>query len=323
MGAQIMGISLPEYSNHPTLWQELDLAVDDVRADIRETEWVARAKDFDPEIVFHLAAQPLVSEGYRRPAYTFDVNVNGTANLMAHLAQWPSLRACLVITTDKVYDPRQSGPFVESDFLGGADPYSASKAACELVVTAWPKGDLRVATARAGNVIGGGDWAANRLIPDAVRAWHDKEQLVLRMPDAVRPWQHVLDPLCGYIAYAERLAATHDFPSSLNFGPSPANFHSVQEVIEVAANICGVPSPAWRHLEAQPFPETKVLRLDSQAAEKFIGWRGIVEWQVALEMTMNWYARRAEGQHALDLVSDDIAEFQRISESQGLADMGS
>jgi CDP-glucose 4,6-dehydratase len=192
-------------------------------ADIRDPAALARiVAEADPEVVFHLAAQSLVPEGYRAPVETFDVNVLGTVRLLAALAGRPGLRAVLVATSDKVYANADLGrAFAEGDPLGGDDPYSASKAACEIAVAGWrasfAAGGPPIVTARAGNVIGGGDWSADRLVPDLVRAIGGDTPLVLRRPTARRPWQHVLDPLAGYLAYAERLAAGERLPPGAQF----------------------------------------------------------------------------------------------------------
>ena len=221
LGAEVHGVSLPEPPSTPSLWDQLALpGVTEVRADVASGDWQDSVVAFDPHVVLHLAAQPLVSVGYADPATTFRSNVEGTARVLDLLPRVGSLAATVVITTDKVYDVRQPAPYAEDAFLGGKDPYSASKAAAELVVHSWPAAGTPVGTARAGNVIGGGDWALDRIVPDLVRAWSAGEEAELRNPAAVRPWQHVVEPLAGYLAYAEALATGRDVPTALNFGPT-------------------------------------------------------------------------------------------------------
>ena len=220
LGADVMGISLPEPVSEPSLWEQLGMdGIADVRADVTGGDWLPTAREFAPSVIFHLAAQPLVSVGHEQPARTFEVNVQGTVRMLDFATSLESVAGTLVITTDKVYDPSQTPPHDERHSFGGREPYSASKAAAEIVVAGWPQMRSARATARAGNVIGGGDWAENRLLPDLVRAWAAGRAPELRRPHGVRPWQHVLEPLRGYLVFAEALAEGRDLPSGLNCGP--------------------------------------------------------------------------------------------------------
>lgn len=317
LGARIQGLSLPGAGPREQHWDSLDLTIeDDVRLDVVTTDWQARATDFNPEVIIHLAAQSLVSEGYAAPFDTFSTNVMGTARVLDFAAQSPEVAAVLVATTDKVYDARQRLPHSESAFLGGTDPYSASKAAAELVVGAWPRTGTNVVAARAGNVIGGGDWSPQRLIPDLVRAWREGHPVALRRPDAVRPWQHVLEPLAGYLVYLQAASTDRrNLPPALNFGPLDQQRVSVQQVVTAASKV-------WADLEGrddapgfsmesngEPMSETGELVIDSSLAERALGWHGRLDWQEALHLTLEWYAEAAAGTPVAELSAAQIEQY--------------
>ena len=314
LGAEVHGVSLPGSPSDPCLWDQAGISgVTETRADIATTDWVQPALELDPEIVLHLAAQPLVSEGYRDPATTFRSNVQGTVEVMSLIGRLDRLLASVLVTTDKVYDVRQPTPYAEDAFLGGKDPYSASKAAAELVVHSWPGLATPVATARAGNVIGGGDWALNRIVPDLVRAWTAGDRVTLRRPSAVRPWQHVIEPLAGYLLYAERLAAGADVPHALNFGPDRSQAVPVLDLVEHAAaewaRLTGGPAPAW---DVQPEPgmlETEDLTLEPGSAAESLGWRGAWDWRTAVSRSLEWYVRAASGERPLALMREQLADY--------------
>lgn len=313
LGSQVYGVSLPEPPSEPSLWEQLALeGVPETRADIASTGWQEQVRSFHPEVVLHLAAQPLVTVGYEDPALTFRTNVQGTVAVVALLADLPSLLASVVVTTDKVYDVRQPLPFSEAGYLGGKDPYSASKAAAELVVHAWPT-DAPLVTARAGNVVGGGDWGRDRLLPDLVRAWSAGETALLRMPDAVRPWQHVVEPLSGYLAYAQALAAGAPVPPALNFGPDAAAAVPVIDVVAVAATqwrrLVPGSNPRWRVAERPPVEETRVLMLDSSLAHETLGWAGRWDWQTAIGRTLEWYVAVGQGAGARAVTERQVAAY--------------
>ena len=204
-----------------------------------------------PEVVFHLAAQALVRQGYRDPINTFSTNTMGTANILEAIRSTSSVKAMVMVTTDKVYRNNAClKPYKEDDTLGGHDPYSASKAASELIISSYSNAFLSaqgvaVASARAGNVIGGGDWAAERLIPDAIRAWSDNQSLAVRHPESIRPWQHVLEPLHGYIILAQQLASKLELASTFNFGPDFDEVASVRRVIGLAQHSWGDAQVTW------------------------------------------------------------------------------
>jgi CDP-glucose 4,6-dehydratase len=318
LGAEVMGVSLPELPTEPSLWEQLALTgISDVRADITTADWTGPAREFAPEVVFHLAAQPLVSVGYELPARTFEVNVQGTVCVLDFVASLAGVAATVVITTDKVYDPAQTPPHDEGHSLGGREPYSASKAAAEIVVGGWPSMDSPRATARAGNVIGGGDWAANRLLPDLVRAWSAGRAPLLRRPEGVRPWQHVLEPLRGYLVLAEALAQGRDLPSGLNFGPADQQAVPVAALATFAAGAWQrlggkLPEPAWTESAEKEFEETGVLTLDSRLAAETLDWASILDWQTAVSLTLEWYAGARSGETPSELVGRQLAAYSAI-----------
>jgi CDP-glucose 4,6-dehydratase len=320
LGAEVMGISLPELPTQPSLWKQLGLAdVIDTRGDITTHDLTERVRGFAPEVVLHLAAQSLVSVGYDQPGRTFEVNVLGTVRVLEWLATLEGVVATLVITTDKVYDPAFPAPHDESHPLGGREPYSASKAAAEIVVAGWPATTSPRATARAGNVIGGGDWATDRLLPDLVRAWSAGAPPVLRRPEGVRPWQHVLEPLRGYLLYVEALARGGALPRGLNFGPADQQAVSVATLVEFAAQewrrLGGeLPDPAWTESSGTRFAETSVLTLDSQLAAEQLGWESVLDWQAAVALTLAWYHAALSGTPADTLVDRQLGTYASLVE---------
>ncbi|RLB34380.1 MAG: CDP-glucose 4,6-dehydratase, partial [Deltaproteobacteria bacterium] len=250
MGAKVQGIGLPPNTN-PNLFLSARIwdNIDNHFCDIRDKSALKKSvHKFAPEVVFHLAGQALVKVGYREPIETLEVNVMGTAYLLQIFREVRSAKVLIMVTSDKVYSTSYSNPlsntvrchpYRETDPLGGIDPYSASKAASEMVITSYAKSFLSplgiaVASVRAGNVLGGGDWAPNRLIPDAIRSWINKRPLIIRNPKAVRPWQHVLDPLAGYLLLAETLWTNPNVAGAFNFGPPNQDPVSVRQVVEMA-----------------------------------------------------------------------------------------
>jgi CDP-glucose 4,6-dehydratase len=317
LGSDVVGVSLPGSPASPRLWDDLaDLGVNEIDADIARPDWVDGVAGHRPDVVLHLAAQSLVPAGYREPLRTFETNVLGTARVMEFVAATSSVQAAVCVTTDKVYDPRQSGPHAENDFLGGHDPYAASKAASELVVSSWPTAGAGIATARAGNVIGGGDWSDDRLVPDLVRAWSAGETARLRMPEAVRPWQHVVQPLHGYLLYAEALAGNNaSLPAALNFGPEADQVVPVGTLTEAAAEAWTrhggtLPTPATK-VEGDPaMVETEFLAIDSALAAEALGWHNVLDWRTAIDWTIEFY--RSEDA-ALDLINAQLARYEEAA----------
>jgi CDP-glucose 4,6-dehydratase len=263
-----------------------------------------------------MAAQALVVRGYEQPVETFATNVMGTVNVLEALRDQPALKAVVVVTTDKVYRNLEDGrPFQEDDPLGAHDPYSASKAAAEIATSSWAQSffaNVPVVTARAGNVIGGGDWSAYRLVPDIWRAIHRREQLLLRYPRATRPWQHVIEPLAGYLRYAEAAAAGAAVPRALNFGPYPDDVLTVAELAEAMLAASGA-SSGWQQDQAPAAAEMHALSLDPARAGETIGWRPRLSSHEAITWTAEWYGRVASGAPAQELCLEQISRYEGLS----------
>jgi CDP-glucose 4,6-dehydratase len=300
MGADVVGLAL-EPETHPSHWALLGLPVADHRADIRDPAAVARiVQKSQPELVIHLAAQSLVRRSYRDPLATWSANVMGTAHLLEACRTTPSVRAVLVVTSDKVY-ANQEWPwgYRENDRIGGHDPYSASKAATELLCEGYrraffqPAEEPLVATARAGNVIGGGDWAEDRLIPDLARAVSAEQKLEIRSPQATRPWQHVLDCLGGYLLLGQRLlAGDRACAGAWNFGPDAASNLPVAEVLERLKVYW--PGFEWEVTRSPQPHEAGLLYLESAKARRLLGWRPVWGVEDAIAATAHWYRRFGE-----------------------------
>ena len=316
LGAHVSGLALPP-PTRPSLFEALGLAgtLDHQVVDLRDAQAVARrVQAVRPEIVLHLGAQALVRESYRDPVANWASNLMGTVHLLDALRGQDPVRAAVLITTDKVYRNHETArAYREGDELGGHDPYSASKAACELAIASYRDAFLRgqglpVASVRAGNVIGGGDWAADRLLPDAVRAWQSGQVLDIRRPDAVRPWQHVLEPLAAYLVLAERLCADASLAQAWNIGPAAQGCASVREVVDMAQGHWGEARVRYaRGAEAQAGPhEAGLLTLDAGAAAQALGV--VPRWPLAqgVQRTVSWYRAYADGASALALCSADI-----------------
>jgi len=318
LGARVDGVALaPEAT--PNLF-ELARIADHVTShlcDLGEREALgALVKAVDPEIVLHMAAQPLVRRSFRQPVETFATNVMGSIHLMEALRDAPSLRAALMVTTDKVYEnPERGQPFSETDPLGGHDPYAASKAAMEIAVSSWRRSffasrGVAVATARGGNVIGGGDFSEDRLIPDVVRAAAAGRAVRLRHPHSVRPWQHVLDCLSGYLLYLEALAdpARRDkLPASLNIGPEGDEL-TVAEVAEAIGAALGS-GWAWEQEPGDQPHEAKLLRLETSMARSVLGWRDLLPGRAALEATADWYRACAAGADMERITRNEVGRY--------------
>jgi CDP-glucose 4,6-dehydratase len=317
MGARVHGLALAPAAE-PSLFSLLGLeGVLEAHhlADIRDTEAVARAvRECDPEVALHLAAQALVRPAYEDPLGTFSTNVMGTATLLDALRHATSLKVAVVVTTDKVYRNREwAYPYRETDELGGHDPYSASKAASELVLSCWGSSWLTgqgvaLASARAGNVIGGGDWARDRLLPDAVRAWQAGLALEVRRPSATRPWQHVLEPLCGYLQLAEALWTQPQRAGAYNFGPLTQDAATVRSVIEQARQAWGGGEVHWGQGTDGPH-EAAWLALEVAKAREVLGVQPRWSLQQAVQRTFRWYRGLAEGERAQALCAADLQHF--------------
>jgi len=301
LGARVTGISLPA-AEGPTAFVALKIRdrVEHHEIDTRNRGALAAAiRAADPELVFHLAAQPLVGRGYRDPVGTFETNVNGTINLIDAL-RGSRARAAVIVTSDKVYkNDGHAEPFVESDPLGGDDPYSASKAACEIAVASFAdsfRDDLpAIATARAGNVIGGGDFAEERLIPDLIRSEMAGSELIVRRPDATRPFQHLFDVLTGYVQLAETLAEdSGNAPRAVNIGPEQKET-PVRLLLDAYGAARGRPV-RWRAASEPAFAEAQRLTLDASLITNRLGWRPRYCIDAALKETALWYEAWMRGQ---------------------------
>jgi CDP-glucose 4,6-dehydratase len=322
-GAHVHGFALDPPTT-PSFHEACGVAgivADDRRGDLRDPaaldDCLAAAR---PEVVFHLAAQPLVRRSYREPLETFDANVMGTARLLEAARRCDAVRAVVVVTTDKVYDNREwDWAYRETEPLGGADPYSASKACAELVCESYRRsflaaGGIRLATARAGNVIGGGDWAADRLVPDFLRAVTAGEPLAIRAPRSVRPWQHVLEPLAGYLLLAERLLESDRFAEAWNFGPAEDDARPVGDVVDELCRL--VPGARWHRDGADHPHEAGMLRLDSTKARQRLGWRPRWGLEEALARTIDWHRAWQGG---ADMAAVSLAQIQAFETAAAAA----
>jgi CDP-glucose 4,6-dehydratase len=310
LGARVSGYALaPEPG--PNLFEAArigELTAASIIGDIRDGARLTSAmQTAEPEVVFHLAAQALVGRARAAPDETFETNVMGTLRVLEAVRATPSVKAVVVVTSDKVYDNREwPWPYRETDALGGKEPYGASKAASEIVVQAYRHSyfgesgrPVAIATARAGNVIGGGDWAADRLVPDAVRAFAARKPLVVRNPSAVRPWQHVIEPVAGYVRLADALLGGLSVPEDggFNFGPAGDDARSVREVADKLVSLWGDGAGWERDPATQPY-EARLLEVDSSRARSVLGWSPTWRLDQGLARTVDWYRAVAGGADA-------------------------
>lgn len=315
-GARVWGFALGP-ATQPNLFEatELNRRMHSCLGDLADRESLrACLRECQPEVVFHLAAQSLVLPSHADPLGTFATNIMGTAHVLEEARHCPDLRALVVVTSDKCYAPPvPSGGYAEDHPLGGDDPYSASKACAEIVTHSYRHcflRDLGLATARAGNVIGGGDWAAHRLIPDLMRALPSQQPLEIRFPQATRPWQHVLEPLSGYLQLAQALwEDPKRFSQGWNFGPPVGQVYSVGQVVATVESLWG--TPCGRVPSAQTHPsEAHALELDSSRVRRELGWRDRLELPEALSWTVEWYRAFYQGVEARRLCQDDLDRYQ-------------
>ena len=322
-GAEVEGYGLdPEPIGGPSLFNSLNLAEDlarDERADLSDLALLTtRLQAFQPDVVFHLAAQPLVQHSYREPLLTWNANVIGTCHVLEAIRQLHHPCVAVLITTDKVYDNREwDHGYREGDPLGGHDPYSSSKAAAELAIASWRASfcgplphqctQLRIASARAGNVIGGGDWAEQRIVPDAMRALIASQSIAVRSPASTRPWQHVLEPLGGYLLLAEKLHHDRKLATSFNFGPDRLANRSVRQLVEEIlihwpGSWCDQSNPAARH-------EAGRLDLSTDRAYHQLGWSPRWTFETTIAETVAWYQRFQAGESARQLCLEQIERY--------------
>lgn len=324
LGAQVAGFSLDNVS-YPSLFEVNGLAtrLKHFEGDVRKLDSIQNAvNEFQPEIVFHLAAQSLVRKSYDEPVSTFDTNVMGTVNVLEAIRFCKSVQAAVLVTTDKCYENTGSEfGYRETDHLGGKDPYSASKAAAEIVIHSYARSffnhaDVKIASVRAGNVVGGGDWAEDRIIPDCIRAWSQGQPLQLRNPDSVRPWQHVLEPLSGYLLLGAKLLQgdQNAVGEAFNFGPEMEQCKTVKEVVlemnkhwkrDVPYEV--VPSDSKK-------AEALLLRLNCDKAYNRLQWKPVLNFADTFLMTTEWYQSYYDNQgEPVPLTQMQISQFEAIA----------
>lgn len=317
LGAEVTGFALPPPSE-PSLFAaaRIDELIAHHEGDVRDmTALRAAVEASRPEVIFHLAAQPLVRLSYREPVETYATNVMGTVHLLEAARRAPDVKAIVCVTSDKCYENREwAWPYRENDPMGGHDPYSSSKGCAELVAAAWRSSFFAngpgLATVRAGNVIGGGDWATDRLVPDLVRAFEAGAAPLIRSPDAVRPWQHVLEALGGYLQIAERLlAGERQFADAWNFGPSDDDTQPVSWIVErMRAAWGGAPQPQTDR--GSRVHEAGLLRLDCSKARAALGWRPALNLEQALDWIVEWHKAVGGGEDARAITLKQIADYQ-------------
>jgi CDP-glucose 4,6-dehydratase len=317
LGAKVTGFALAPHTE-PNMFDLVAVKSCSYIGDIRDEGRVRDALTAsDPQVVIHMAAQALVREAYRDPLATYATNVLGTGIVLQACRALKHLECVLIVTSDKVYENHEEGrPFVESDRLGGHDPYSNSKACAELLTGSFRdsffKGGPPIASARAGNVIGGGDWSPDRLIADCIRALKANEAVTLRFPDAVRPWQHVLEPLSGYLALAQALVQTPaSAPRAVNFGPNPSSFCTVREVVDAfSARFSG--KPGWRRDAGVNPKEAAALTLSSALAHSSLQWHPRLDLRESLAWTADWYQAYAAGEDMVKVSEAQIVRYQSL-----------
>jgi len=327
LGAKVVGYALPP-PTEPSLFEVLDLdqKITSIIGDIRDIKSLKRVfQKYQPQFVFHMAAQSLVRESYAHPRYTYETNVMGTVNVFEAVRSTDSVRVVLNVTSDKCYENKEwIWGYRENDSLGGHDPYSSSKACAELVTAAYRNSyfnphnyddhKVSLSSVRAGNVIGGGDWAKDRLVPDCIRALSNNQKIKIRSPQAIRPWQHVLEPLSGYLILAAKMYENgREYAGAWNFGPREEDAISVKEVVEKVIKYWGKGS--WQdvsHSSSSPLRETKYLKLDCSKARQILGWKPIWGINKALELTVAWYREFYDDPTEMDAYTEaQIKEYMK------------
>ena len=331
LGAKVIGLSV-DVPSDPSHYQASAVAdfIEDHRGDVRDKEFVARVVGMcQPDFVFHLAAQSLVRPSYASPLDTFSINAIGTANVLEAVRALEKPVVCIVITSDKAYENVEwVWGYRETDRLGGKDPYSASKAMAELVIKTYcecfftdPENGVRLGIARAGNVVGGGDWAVDRIVPDCMNAWSENAVVDIRSPESTRPWQHVLEPLSGYLALGTNLAKSSRLHGeAYNFGPLANQAHSVRDLIETMADYWdnvrwNDASQAQKHLH-----EAGLLKLNCDKALFDLEWQPALRFEETVRMTVEWYKAyyRDQSKEMYDVTMEQIGEYTKIAKQRGL-----
>jgi CDP-glucose 4,6-dehydratase len=319
MGAKVYGYSLPPPTD-PSLYVSANLSqiINGTEGDVRDAEKLARdVETVKPDVVFHLAAQSLVRPSYADPVGTYATNVMGTVNLLEAVRRSDSVRVAIIVTSDKCYENRGVvWGYRETDPMGGHDPYSSSKGCAELVAASYRRSFFggesapALATVRAGNVIGGGDWAEYRLVPDCIRALFKDGRILIRQPRSVRPWQHVLEPLSGYLLLAERLWSVRDPAlANVNFGPYAQDAQPVADLVQKIIKLWG--SGRWEDVGSGALHEAGFLMLDCSLARHHLGWRPQLSFDEGLSLTVEWYRRFREGARMDEVTLQQISQYER------------
>ncbi|SMD13522.1 CDP-glucose 4,6-dehydratase [Sporomusa malonica] len=321
LGAQVVGYSL-EAPSLPSLFKEARVAVgmQSLNGDILDLAKLKQAlEECRPEILIHMAAQSLVRYSYQFPIETLSTNIIGTANVLDVARHVDSIRGIVIVTSDKCYENRERvWGYREDEPMGGYDPYSCSKGCAELVIASYRRSfyssthAAKVASARAGNVIGGGDWSADRIIPDSIRALHQCKPVVIRNPKSIRPWQHVLEPLAGYLLLAQKLCDDGlSFAEGWNFGPDENHACSVESLVDGLCRLWDS-DVKWLVKQDDTLHEAHYLKLDSTKANQKLGWRPVLSMQDTLAMTVGWYKRFYDGADAQALMLEQIAKYEKL-----------
>jgi CDP-glucose 4,6-dehydratase len=319
LGAKVYGYSI-EPPTKPSFFDVINLKnriENSIKGDVRNLSQITDSlRIAKPSIIFHMAAQSLVRKSYSDPVETFSTNVLGTVNILEASRKIETVEAIINITTDKCYENRgRNKAYNENDRLGGHDPYSSSKACSEIVTSAYrnsffKKNKIKLASARAGNIIGGGDWAIDRLIPDFFRSIDNNSVLLIRSPQAVRPWQHVLDPLSGYLLLAEKLISSrNNFSESWNFGPEKSGAKTVTWIIDRLSK--KFPGAKWKKENSNQYHESKLLKLDISKAKKKLGWMPRWALETAIENTIQWYQAFQDNQNMQEFSMKQINVYQK------------
>lgn len=341
LGAKVGGFALSP-STDPSFYEAVGLSSfmdHETLEDLRSSDSILHCLEtFQPEIIFHLAAQPLVKKSYHSPKDTFDINVGGTINLLEGIRKIPSVQTALFISSDKCYENmEQIWGYREKDPMGGSDPYSASKGAMEIVIDSYRRsffsslrGNLQIgrnvgiASARAGNVIGGGDWANDRIVPDSVISLSQDRAIAVRNPNSIRPWQHVLECLSGYLSLGAKLGKKpHLFESAWNFGPQTSRFYPVRNLVEMILASWGRGS--WQDLSLNQSPsvhEAKILKLNCDKASSLLFWYPVLEMERAVNMTIGWYKKYYESptpEKMQEISSQQISQYTELAKEKNLS----
>lgn len=322
LGAEVIGYSLRP-STQPNLFTAThlpDQVTSYINNIINYDKLLTIMKKHKPEIIFHLAAQPLVGNSYKSPLDTYQTNVMGTVNILEAIREVDCVKVAVIVTTDKCYDNQNSEyPYKESDRLGGHDPYSSSKSCAELIVASYRcsffyhKDSPKIATVRAGNVIGGGDWTSGRLFPDIIHSISNDRKLFIRNPFSTRPWQHVLDPLNGYITLAEKMWSNSSLEGSWNFGPDISKTFTVSEIVSMTENLWGAKLNVQYDRTSSGY-ESKHLSIDSNKAKKHLNWKQLISMEEAIEWSISWYKKYLNSENMKFVTQEQIKQFHALKE---------